>query len=1018
MPLSKIIQQARSYMERVGLGGKLLFIFILMGSIPLIVSSLIAASRAGDAIRTLAFNQLTAVLEVKKSQLENYFRKAENDMKVLVKNPSTHNAMDSFAAMFFAEGEKVDGPMWLATVEELGPSFSEYIRDSGYQDLLLVTMDGRVIYAVGGGSEQGKSLNSGPLAETSLAKAYRKSLLGGIAFADFERFGSGDEPPAAFIAGVLEKYDEPIGVAILQLPRSGINDIMLQRAGMGETGETYLVGEDGLLRSDSLHDKPTSGTGAVNKVSSEPVSAALAGKSSKEITTNYRGESVLSAYSPIRIFDYRWALVSEIATGEAFASIDSFWLLMALVAGLVIVIVAIAAIMLAKSITRPMGKAVWLAERIRSGDLSQRLDSPGGDEIGQLSEALNVMADDISTKITALNQLNRDIHESELKYRNLFEDSLDAITVTDIEGNIQDINDAGLQLLDIPRKEAQGTNLSLMYITQVDRDEFVRQTREHGMVRGFETRMVKKDGKEIEVLLNSTLKKNAQGEAVSLETIIHDISERNKAQRALKAAHDDLEKRVEERTSELFDAKEAAEAANKAKSAFLASMSHELRTPLHAILGYSQIMARSSALPPELKRSIKAINTSGEHLLSLINSVLEMSKIEAGRLTLDIAPFDVDDLLEDLAAMFTERARDKGIDLSLKREPGSLGSLEADLGKLRQVLINLLGNAIKYTDSGAISLTAETQQGDHEDLRLLITVRDTGTGLPDGDASTLFEAFEQGDEFDTRGGTGLGLSISRQYARLMNGDLTARNRTAGKGSVFQLSIEVKEVATRAGQAEKSARKAIGIEEKAAGTKILVVDDVDSNRDVLLQTLASADFVIREADNGSTAVEIFSAWRPDLILMDIRMPGMTGLEAIRAIREIEGASHPKIITFSASAFEEDRRKAMVNGADDFLPKPITESELWSGIGRNLGLELRYEDEEAIASPGLNRDEVALLPPELVQRFARAISDGDLDEAMQLTESIDDDHAFLKAGIQALIDGYDMRTLTQLFPMRAL
>jgi signal transduction histidine kinase/DNA-binding response OmpR family regulator len=438
--------------------------------------------------------------------------------------------------------------------------------------------------------------------------------------------------------------------------------------------------------------------------------------------------------------------------------------------------------------------------------------------------------------------------------------------------------------------------------------------------------------------------------------------------------------------------KEAAEKANTAKSAFLASMSHELRTPLNAILGFSQLMGRSPTLDDEQRENVATITRSGTHLLSLINDILDMSKIEAGRAELNPVAFDLREMLTALESMFALRAKEKGLALIVDVAPEVPQYVRADQGKLRQVLVNLLGNALKFTQAGGATLRAGARPEPGEDMRLLFEVEDTGVGIPASEIASLFEPFVQSRSgADLQEGTGLGLAISRRYVDLLGGKIEARSEV-GKGSTFSFTVRVGRAAEAEVPAARPRRRVVGLEPGQQTWRILIAEDRDSNRELLTKLLEPLGFDVKGVKNGAECVSLWETWKPHLIWMDMRMPVMDGYEATRRIKATTEGHATVIIALTASAFESDRKLILSEGCDDFVRKPFVEEDIYEKLEKHLGARFRTEMAPSASvapggpAPSLAPAALAALPAAWRESFRRATVEADITRMEDLLKEI--------------------------------
>ena len=486
-----------------------------------------------------------------------------------------------------------------------------------------------------------------------------------------------------------------------------------------------------------------------------------------------------------------------------------------------------------------------------------------------------------------------------------------------------------------------------------------------------------------------------------------------------KKADQRLEKLVEVRTAELRAAHKAAERANQAKSTFLANMSHELRTPLNAILGFSQLMARDPEATAEQQKNLATINRAGEHLLAMINDVLDLSKIEAGRIELHPEAFDLVRLLQDMAEMFRPRAQAKHLEFTLEPDANLMRYVRTDLGKLRQILGNLLSNAVKFTSQGCVGLHADTLPPafatEHWDLQ--VEVRDTGKGIPPQHLGDIFEPFVQAAP-DTPGqkGTGLGLSISHKFVELLGGEMSVESHACkGTRFSFRIPVEVLETLPETSGTPAQMRQIRGLQAGQQTWRVLVADDDADNRLLLKNLLRQAGFEVEEAGDGAQAVERFQTWQPHFIWLDIRMPVMDGCTATAKIRALPGGDQVKIVAVTADVFQKERAEILAAGCDDVLGKPVRMSEVFQIIEKYLKVRYDYTQDPAPSTTPPRRlcaDDLQRLPQDLLNELFQAVLHLDPDQIDKITERIRERDQGVAAGIEALAKKLDYRCLCEL------
>ena len=549
-----------------------------------------------------------------------------------------------------------------------------------------------------------------------------------------------------------------------------------------------------------------------------------------------------------------------------------------------------------------------------------------------------------------------------------------ATVITDLKGDITYVNPRFTDVTGYSLTEAIGKNPRILKSGRTPPEVYqdLWQTIAAGQEWKGEFLNRKRNGGLFWEKASITAIRDEQGAVSAYLAVKEDITEQKFAQQAL------------------LRAKEEAESATRMKSAFLANMSHEIRTPMNAILGFTELLLRDDSLSVQQRHYLTTVSRSGEHLLELLNDVLETSKIEAGQMRINSAPFDIRLMLDYLDSMFRQKIEDKSLVFSVDADRLEYGHFVADQQKLRQIVINLLGNALKFTQAGRIDLRVWTEPcsgGEPTECYLFFEVADTGMGIAAADQESIFQVFSQTREGAQIGGTGLGLSISRSLARMMGGDIVVESEP-GKGSCFRVHICARAVV--AAKLRPMKKRVVGLVESGARRRILIVDDEILNREFLQSFLLQIGFDVAEATDGDTALGLIASWQPDLVLMDVMMPGMDGNATTRKIRE--QWPELKVVGLSANVFEEAERKAYESGMNLYVRKPYKEIELLHAIGEMLSVTFRYEDENGgagseVMAANCFKPDLSLLADEQISALSQAASFGDYYHLLELLAEID-------------------------------
>ena len=683
------------------------------------------------------------------------------------------------------------------------------------------------------------------------------------------------------------------------------------------------------------------------------------------------------------------------------------WVLWAGIASLALVLGALA-LLLQRQIAVPLQQLLVAVGQIGKGRMLFPLDAPRRDEIGELAVAFAATAQTVAEEIrqrdrdlqhetTGRIQISQALQASEIRYRVIAEQAGHLVYDYDLASGRIDWAGPVAQVTGYsPEAFARGGIRAWEErLHPADRAQTLRALQQARAESGkfqIEYWFLRADGSYACMEDEGVFLADPAGQPHRMLGTMKDISDRKRVEQALR------------------EAKEEADKANRAKSQFLADISHELRTPLNAILGYAQILLRDAALPDKARDGLAIIQQSGDHLLGLIDDILDLAKIESDKLEIHVQPFDLRDFLRGIAAAFAVRAKQKNLDFYMNADPELPVQVRGDERKLRQILFNLIGNAIKFTDAGEVGLAIDLEE---EAIRFVVT--DTGRGIRPEDLAQLFQPFQRvGDGDQVTDGVGLGLVISRRLVELLGGALHVES-AFGQGSRFWFALSLPAVDAPERASGVPAAPVIGY--RGTRRRVLIADDKRENRAVLVDMLAPLGFVIAEAGNGQEVLDVAARFRPDVVLMDMRMPVLDGLEATRRLRQSEALRDVIVIAVSASAYGHHREQYLAAGADDFLSKPFRQEKLLELLGARLGLDLVYAS-DAAGSPASDKapDGEIVVPPDGELAILRELAQrGDLRNLLAQVERLeraDQRYAPFAARLRGLAERFQLKKINEL------